>query len=278
MTTRGAPLDLLLPQEVTWSVRIGPADAGEPLFDHQPDVVCATASVGKILLLISVAEWLADGRLDANRPLSRLGVEPVADSGLWQHLRADEMSVVDACCLIGATSDNLATNVLIDLVGLDAVASTKEKLGLREVALLDVVRDVRRPEHAVALSTGNARGMYQLCCELSDPQTLSPTVAESVTAWLALNTDLSMVAGSFGLDPLAHVGPDRGVVLWNKTGTNVGVRCDVGLVSRGGRQLAYAVLANWKPADDRDELRDQVLEAMHAVGRAANDWLAEAGS
>ncbi|MFL6180352.1 MAG: serine hydrolase, partial [Actinomycetes bacterium] len=108
------------------------------------------------------------------------------------------------------------------------------------------------------------------------PQTLSPAVTNTVIGWLALNTDLSMVAGSFGLDPLAHVEPDRGVVLWNKTGTNVGVRCDVGVVSRGQRRLAYAVLANWTPAGERDELRDQVLQAMRAIGKAANEWLLEA--
>ncbi|MFL6182428.1 MAG: serine hydrolase [Actinomycetes bacterium] len=276
MSTGGARFEVHLPHEVSWSVRVGPADGSDTLFDHQPDAVCATASVGKILLLIAVAERLADGQLDATHPVSRQGVEPVADSGLWQHLRLDELSVVDACCMIGATSDNLATNILIDLVGLDAVARTTEQLGLSEVSLDDIVRDVRRPEHPVALSTGNGRDLYRLCCELSRPQTLSPAVTNTVIGWLALNTDLSMVAGSFGLDPLAHVEPDRGVVLWNKTGTNVGVRCDVGVVSRGHRRLAYAVLANWTPAGERDELRDQVLQAMRAIGKAANEWLLEA--
>jgi beta-lactamase class A len=68
-----------------------------------------------------------------------------------------------------------------------------------------------------------------------------------------------MVASALGLDPLAHVRPDRGVLLRNKTGTDAGVRADAGLL--GG--LAYAVLARFD-----DARRDQVLEAMRAIGSA----------
>ncbi len=60
---------------------------------------------------------------------------------------------------------------------------------------------------------------------------------------------------------------DRGIELWNKTGTNDGVRCDIGLVRHGGTAVAYAALANWSPGDHYDAARDEVLEAMNAVGQ-----------
>jgi beta-lactamase class A len=266
-------MQIQLPTTVTWSVQLGSADTGDILFEHQPETVCATASIGKILLLVTVAERIADGALSPARLVTRLGVTPVADSGLWQHLCADALPVADVCSLVGATSDNLATNALIDLVGLDAVASTASRLGFSATALHDVVRDVRRPEHASALSSGNARELFALCCELASPRVLTRVVTETVTGWLSLNIDLSLVAGSFGLDPLAHVNPDRDVRLWNKTGTNVGVRCDVGLVTHGGQRVAYAVLANWTVSNDRDPQRDEVIVAMRAIGQATNDWL-----
>jgi beta-lactamase class A len=75
-----------------------------------------------------------------------------------------------------------------------------------------------------------------------------------------------MVASAFGLDPLAHAGgADRGITLWNKTGTDSGVRADVGAVRHGTGTVAYAVICNWR-AEDRADPRDQVLAAMRAIG------------
>lgn len=84
--------------------------------------------------------------------------------------------------------------------------------------------------------------------------------------WLASGVDLSMVPGDLGLDPLAHVEEDRGIRLLGKTGTDSGVRADVGIVAAGGEVTAYAVVATWTPSA-QDPVRDDVLGAMRAVGR-----------
>ena len=264
--TRPLGHTLELPSQVTWSVAVG-EPWQQPLgLQHTPDVACATASIGKTLLLVSIADLVVSGGLDPRRPVSRTTAEPVADSGLWQHLGTDTLTVDDACVLVGSVSDNLATNVLIEVVGLDRVRQTAEQLGLSTTRLLDLVRDSRGPEHPPALSVGTALELHRLCSELAAPRTFSVEVAQRVRSWLALGTDLSMVAGAFGLDPLAHTQGDRGFSLWHKTGTNVGVRCDIGAVSCGARQLSWAVLANWEPEDDSDRTRDAVLSAMGQIG------------
>jgi beta-lactamase class A len=265
---------LELPECVTWSVAVG-APWQHPLgYQRTADVACATASIGKTLLLITVAELMTAGHLDPDRPVSRRSAWPVADSGLWQHLGTDDLSLRDACVLVAAVSDNLATNVLIDLVGLDRVQETAHRLGLTKTGLLDLVRDDRGPHHPPALSVGSALELHRVCSELSSPRSISDEVAGCVTSWLSLDTDLSMVAGAFGLDPLAHAGEDRGFTLWHKTGTNLGVRCDIGVASLGTRKLAWAVLANWDPADaSSDPLRDSVLNAMRRIGDAVRHQL-----
>jgi beta-lactamase class A len=82
--------------------------------------------------------------------------------------------------------------------------------------------------------------------------------------WLGLNTDLSMVAASLELDPLGHVAVGRSLSVMNKTGTDVGVRADCGLVSRDGVQVAYAAIANWDEASG--PMLDLVMADMHAIG------------
>lgn len=250
---------------VAWSVHVVDRATGDVLADESGASVLRTASVGKLALLVEVARLIEDGTLAPDAPLSRRAVPPVADSGLWQHLLADELPAADVAALVGAVSDNLATNVLLHHVGLAAVARTASSAGLGTVALHDVVRDVRLPVHPPALSTASAADLARLFVRLGRGDVVSPVVSAQVLEWLGAGTDLSMVASAFDLDPLAHRAADRGVVLANKTGTDAGVRADVGLVGGPDRTVGYAAVANWDPG--RPELRGQVMARMREVGR-----------
>ncbi|MFO7193296.1 MULTISPECIES: serine hydrolase [Thermocrispum] len=249
--------------DARWGVRVVDLDGGDVLVDHGADRRLSTASVGKIFLLLEVADRLASGALRTGHLVDRRAVEPVADSGLWQHLAADVLPVGDAAALVGAVSDNLATNVLLDLVGLAAVQQWPARLGLAETALHDKVRDVRRPSDPPALSTGTAAELAEVMRSLHAGEVRA---ARRVLGWLRLGTDLSMVGQAFNLDPLAHAEPDRGVRLINKTGTDTGVRADVGLVYGPRRRVAYAVVANWTPEGPADPHRDAVLAGMRQIG------------
>jgi beta-lactamase class A len=245
----------------TWSVQVRRED-GELVAEHEPERLLRTASVGKVYLLMRVAELIGAGELDPGELLDRNRGPAVADSGLWQHLDTQRLPVADAARLVGAVSDNWATNVLLDRVGIESLP-----VGPRGSALLDFVRDARGPGHPPTLSEGCAADWVDALLGLAG--------GSPVLDWIALGVDLSMVASAFGLDPLAHQEPDRGVRLWSKTGTSEGVRADVGLIDIDGqgqaRRTAYAAICNWPP--DGDDLRDEVLAAMHGVGRAIREPL-----
>ena len=55
--------------------------------------------------------------------LNRTASDRVGGSGLWQHLQVPALPIADLAALVGATNDNLATNVLLRRVGLDGVRS-----------------------------------------------------------------------------------------------------------------------------------------------------------
>jgi beta-lactamase class A len=237
---------------VDWSIRIGDQAA------HRPERQLRTASVGKLLLLIETARRIEDGRLDPAQPLPKDPALAVADSGLWQHLSIPALPVADLAVLVAAVSDNLATNVLLGRIGLRPLTGLAAELGLRETALLDFVRGKRAPTDPPTLSWGTAGELAAVMAGLARGAIVSPAVSARVDAWLATGVDLSMVASAFDLDPLAHVASD----LRNKTGTDDGVRADVGHV---GLQ-AYAVLANWDPR--AGERTAEVMRGMRAIGRA----------
>jgi len=249
--------------EVSWSVCIAGHD-GDVLYSHGADRALSTASVGKVLLLIAVARRIELGLLDPNERLTRTPELSVADSGLWQHLCTDSLPVTDLAVLVAAVSDNFATNVLLARVGLDVVRRLAFSLGLRQTGLLDRVRDVRTPDHPPALSVGSARELSELFGRIGRRELLSPNVSDQLDRWLATGVDLSMVAGAFNFDPLAHREPDRTVVLRNKTGTDASIRADVGCVAGPANRLSYAVLANWDLASG--DRRDTVMAAMKLIG------------
>ena len=118
-------------------------------------IVLPTASIGKILLLIEVSARLTASDSLGLGILDKTAPDAIGDSGLWQHLQAPSLPVADLATLVGATSDNLATNVLLRQVGLDAVRARTESLGLTRTALLDLARDNRGPDDAPQLSVGS---------------------------------------------------------------------------------------------------------------------------
>lgn len=247
--------------------QVSPSSA--TLLEHNADTVLHTASSAKVALLIAVARAIEVGELSPDELLDRDSAPFVRDSGIWWHLDQSTLSVADAAKLVGTFSDNLATNVLLQrLGGPAAVAAAASDYGVAGFALHDFVRDERLPEHAPTLSSGSARAYAEVMAVLVDGFQKGEPVAGKVIGWMKDSADLSMIGSAFGLDPLAHGEPDRGLALINKTGTSEGIRADSGFAMTETTAIAYSCLINWEVVDPaRDPIRDQALELMAAVGR-----------
>lgn len=239
-------------------------DTGRVLVAIDERIVLPTASIGKILLLIEVSARLTERDADAYGILDKTSRDAVGDSGVWQHLQAPSLPIADLASLVGATSDNLATNVLLRQVGLQAVRERTESLGLLRTALLDLVRDSRGPDDAPQLSVGSTAELMWLFAGLARGDVVDNLTSSRVLGWLSLNADLSMVASAFGLDPLSHRGTDHGLLLVNKTGTDAGVRAEAGVLRGPRAGVAYAVSVQFNDSGIAARLR--VLDAMRTVG------------
>jgi beta-lactamase class A len=266
-------LALDLPQEngTVWSALVRDIDSGETLFDQSADAVLNTASVGKVFLLHRLLSEVDAGTRSLEERVTRRPVESIDDSGLWYLLQASELSLYDVAALIGAVSDNAATNTLGRVIGLPAVQAHTRALGYTASGLDDIVRWPRPPDAPRTLSHANAEELVRFMARLADGSDLSLSSTDTLKRWLGAGMDLSMVASAFDLDPLAHFGYDRGIWLLNKTGTNSVVRADTGIVMTPTRRIGYAVLANWTSGADG---RGPVLDAMRAIGAAIRAELA----
>lgn len=249
--------------ETRWSVLVIDIDSREELIRLDADRVLNTASVGKIFLLHRLLAEVDAGTRALEERVTRRPNEWMSDSGIWYLLQADTLSLYDVAALIGACSDNAATNTLCRVIGLDVVQEHTRELGYTESALDDIVRWSRPPGAPKTLSHANAEELVRFVSRTAKGEDLSSPSADILQRWLGAGMDLSMVASAFGLDPLAHYLFDRDIWLWNKTGTISNVRADMGLVMSRNRRIAYAMIANWRSGADA---RDGVLESMRNVG------------
>lgn len=257
--------ELDLPSLATWAVSVRWAGSPSEVFALNVDEVLRVASVPKVALLATTALAVVEGRLDLGERLDRRGVEPVADSGIWQHLDQDTLTINDVAMLIGTASDNLATNVLLERVSIEQVRSVSETLSLGPLSLLDRVRDSRTPSDPHTLGTASASALSDFMRRIAT-DTLGPTgVGPRIASWLKNSLDLSMVASAFDLDPLSHANGHSGPILVNKTGTDTGVRADTGYVTQGDRVLVYAAVANW---DGAAMSANVVMNGMRQIGAA----------
>jgi beta-lactamase class A len=263
--TRGfAALGQLALNGVQVSARATDLATGSVLFSIDDHVVMPTASIGKVLLLVEVAARIQSQEVSALSLLDRSLEDAVGNSGIWQHLQVPSLPVADLAALIGATSDNLATNVLLRRIGLDAVSARTENLGLKRTALLDLVRDHRGPDDAPQLSVGSANELTWLFSALARGEIVDAPTSQRVISWLSLNADLSLVGGAFGLDPLAHRSSEHSILLVNKTGTDLGVRSDAGVLRGPRAGVTYAVSMYFD--DSSLATRLAVIDGMHTVG------------
>jgi beta-lactamase class A len=220
--------------------------------EHRADEVLPLASVGKLLLLATLARGFEQGGLDPEEPLVLHDEDYCAGSGLLLKLSPRRWTLADLARLTAAVSDNTATNALLRRIGLDQVAEEAKRLGLKHTRILDRIREPRLPEHPPTFALGTARELAELAAQ--DNQMLE---------WMASCTDRGMVAAAIPHDledSCVRELPVCGLWVANKTGTDVGVRCDVGVV-RGARQVSYAVLTHCEAGREFE-----MVQAMRSIG------------
>ena len=223
-----------------------------------------TAGVGRLLLLIEVSARITERDHAGLGILDKTDQDAAKGPGLWQYLQAPALPAVDLATLIGATSDSVAVNTLLRQVGLDAVRTRAESLGLKHTAMLDRVRDHRGPDDAPHVSVGSTAELAGLFAALARDQVVDAPTSRRVLGWLSLGYDLSGVASAFGLDPLAHRSAEAGIQLINVTGASSGVRSEVGLLYGPKAAAAYAVTVTYEESGIAGRLR--VIDALRRMG------------
>jgi len=198
------------------------------------DRVFPAASTIKLAVLVAAFRDVDAGRLDLDRMVS---IEPgavVGGSGVLAWLRPGlVLPLADLLYLMVAVSDNTASNLVIDAVGLDRIAAVVADLGLRQTALarrfLGRLPDPGQPEN---LTT--AADLVELLSAIAADRAARPAACARMRDLLALQHDRDRLARR--LPPAIPFG--------GKSGSLPGLAHDAGLLDTPAGPLAVAVLTS----------------------------------
>ena len=229
------------------------------------DEVFPTASTIKIHILTQLLARAERGELDINDTMRITSDVHVPGSGVLASMERDvELSILDVAVLMIIVSDNTATNLCIDMAGIDGTNALLRDMGLTKTMLRRKMQD----KAAVARNDENVSTPAECVAMLEHLQAGRPS------PWVAEQC-LSIIKKS-KVSPLNQVVP-TGTPLANKPGGMDRVRCDAGIVYLPNRPYAIAVMTKFAlgtvPQQDRFivDVASTVHNSMAALD-STNDY------
>jgi beta-lactamase class A len=117
-----------------FSVILKDLKSGKVFFEKDADRQLPSASTIKLLIMIEAYRCFLTGKLDLYSKVSISNADKVEFS-LITEMNTDRYTVKDLILLMMTISDNTATNVLIDILGMENINDTGIKLGLQGTKL-----------------------------------------------------------------------------------------------------------------------------------------------
>jgi beta-lactamase class A len=205
------------------------------------DQVFPQASTIKLALLYELYRQAEEGRIDLAEARPASGTR-AGGSGVLQFLSPGVvLSWRDLAVLTMAESDNAATNLLIDRVGLAAVNARLDSVGLRATRLRRRMMDAEAAKRGDE-NVSTPREMARLLETMRAGVGLSPARAR----------DLIDVASVPKEAPFRRPLPES-LRLADKPGSLEGVRCAAALVDLPGRPYVASVMTTYLARDEEGE-------------------------
>jgi beta-lactamase class A len=216
-----------------------------------------TGSSIKIPILIELHKQAAEGKykLTDQRWVERQ--DKVGGSGVIVNFgdHTSQLSLRDLATLMIVLSDNTATNMLIDQVGMANVNRTLDELGLKQIRLrrkmIDQAASARGDEN-----TATPREAMALMEKLYRGQVVNRQLSDDALKILKIRKS----------SPIPRLLPDS-VEIANKPGNLEGVACDWAVVYVPNRPYAIAVMTNYNGPNS--EAAD---DAIAKVSKLAYDY------
>lgn len=235
-------------------------------FRHQADKPMPTASLIKLPIMVAAYEAIDRGELQLDQMVTLEEEDKVPGSGFLtsRFSAGTKFPLRDAIHLMIVDSDNTATNLVIDAIGLETTTDRMEELGLEHTKLHSKVfrRDTSiAPERSQKFGLGStsAGEMVLLLEKLAQGELASSERTSQMMEHLYACTDRSKIARFL---------PDE-VKFAHKGGSVSKSRTDAGLIESPAGTIAIAVLTtdnadrSWGEDNEAHQLAGRIGEAVY---------------
>ncbi len=233
----------------------------EPVVDLDGGAVFSSASIIKLPILWTFFEQADRGALSPAERWSLAEPDRVDGTGVLRFLQTGaNLTLLDLATLMTVVSDNTATNLLIDRLGVETVQATIDRLGLTATRLGRKMYDFEARARGLENLTA-PRDMARLLRRFANGDGLSETsAAQARTILLGQQFNAGLPARLPSETPVAH-----------KTGNLPGLLHDAGWIEHE-RGAVVVVACSDQLANDGDG-----AAALAAVGEAVWGWLGDGG-
>ncbi|HEX3646561.1 MAG TPA: serine hydrolase [Vicinamibacterales bacterium] len=212
-----------------------------------------TASAIKLAIVYELFKQVEEQRIDLDDKMTLDRRQAVGGAGVLVEMGTPTLSIRDYAVLMVMLSDNTATNVLIDRLGMDRIAARMQGLGLAQTRLRRHMMDaaaarrgdenVSTPDELVRLLKAMNDGMPKAIELLKKPK-----------------------------ENRLRKGLPEGVASADKSGELEGVRVDAGIVFAKNRPYALCVMTTFLKSEAEGE------QAIVEISRAAYEYFIRLGA
>ncbi len=253
------------------------------------DELFPTASVFKVPVIVELFRQVEEGRLSLEERIALRDGDKVPGSGVLKELTEGlEVSVRDLTSLMMIVSDNTATDLIVERVGIENVNRTLRELGLVKTTVVADCRDILfdlvglddLPEGEKTLEVYEERaeegvdgGSWSLGVERNDVTTpmemgrlLEMIVNGEAAGRESCDTILDIMGRcQTGAYRIPKYLPSKEVRLFRKTGSLTGIRNDVGVVTIKDTGESYIIACFTKDAADVHAAEEAIAQASRNV-------------
>lgn len=205
---------------------------GETFGFNETEPMCA-ASVIKLTVMAELFRQLESGELDPDKTIRISDEDRVPICGVLTLLHSGlEVTPEDLCWLMITISDNMATNLLIDLLGLEKIQKNVEALGLEGVQLNRKMFE-KRPGYREKINYITAAGIGALLEKIYRGQLVSEKASRRMMEMLLAQQCSNKIPLLLPGGAVAH-----------KTGEDDTMTHDVGILLT--KRPCVVCFCNWK--------------------------------
>jgi beta-lactamase class A len=245
-----------------------------------------TASLIKVAILVELERRVQTGTLSMGQELELRDVDKVGGSSLLRHMSAGiRLPLRDWAFLMMQVSDNTATNVLIDLVGVERINATMESEGFPSIRLNHKIDFAELWTDAKHLGEGSPRDFAEVLAAVLECR-LRCVGAKACDDMLRLMDGVGAgerLGRYLDYNPYATQQRERGITpevtgpiikFAGKTGSLTGVRTHAAVVWSDETSLRMAMCGMASGSTDpRWSVDADALVAIGKAGRLAYDVL-----